>query len=244
MNSLNTNIEQPEWYQRSMEKEKLDQDESKRELDNMLDHIAEYEEFYYSLFAEHAGKTSYGFNEEERMEILTIAGQLRECLKEIVLENKIKILPNNHLDHLIGNSTMVFAGGKAKRYEAGKKIEIKDAALVKNQMMRLNNFIQEALKDKKLTEKELTSRVGYLEDFLQYLSCDLPNTERQLLLFKFFRELELGKMKQDDFWERAEELSEFIDVEKLREDITEDKMFGTYKLKALNKKNIEGETIH
>lgn len=246
MGSLNiNNIEQPKWYQKVIQKEKPAEDEKKRELNNILNHIAGYEEFYHSLFAEHSGKTTYGFNAKERNEILTIADQLRECLKKISSENKINIIPNSHLDHLIGNSTMIFAGGKSKRYEAGKTIEIKDAISVKNQMIRLNYFIQEALKDEKLMEKELCSPIGYIDNFLNYVKCDLPpDSQTQLQFFKFFRELELGKMKQDDFWKRAEELSEFIDIEKLREDITEDKTFGTYKLKPLNKTESANRTIH
>lgn len=228
------------------EEEKKRLEDNKKYLEAIEKHLSDYKDFYESFYAEQTRKAKdIGFNKSEKYDILIIVQQIQESLKEIVLENNIKINLKNHFDHILGNSTVVFAGGKARRYKEGKVIQFDDALRIKKQLENLNFFVEEAVKDKKLLEKELSSPIGYLDNFLSYMKCDLPSdSQTQLNLFKFFRSLELGKMKQDDFWKRAEELRGFIDIEKLKGDLTEDKVFNTFKLKDYNQTASAGETIH
>lgn len=216
----------------------LTEEEKERLEDNKIysaaieKHLGEYENFYKSIYAKQTRKVeSIGFDRSENYETLTIIEQIRESLNEIILENNIKLVTNNHFDHILGNSTVVFAGGKARRFEEGKVIQFDDALKVKRQLENLNFFVEEAAKDKKLLEKELCSPIGYLDNFLKYMICDLPSdSQKRLQLFKFFRELEQSKIKKDDFWPRAEKLNEFIDLERLKGDLTEDNVFNTFKL--------------
>lgn len=206
---------------------------------NIITHLNEYKEFYQSDYALQTRKErNIGFNKSEKFDILNIAAQIQEFLNEIVSDNNIDIPSNNHFDHLLGNSTVVLAGGKAIRYDKRKPILFDHALMAKRQLENLNFFIEEAVKDKKLLEKELSSPVGYMDNFLRYIKCDLPSdSQAQLQLFKFFRELERGAMQEDDFWPRAEKLSGFIDLEALKTDLTEDKVFKTYSLKNRNQKS-------
>ncbi len=176
-------------------------EENKKQLSKILESLKEYEDFYNSLFVKKTRKAPFGFNKYEQDEILNIAEQNKEVLTKVVSGGEIEITADNQFKHIIGNSAVVFGRAKARRYEESKddqrkSVFIEDAYRVRREMKNLNFYLKETAKDKNLLKKELTSDKGYLENFLDYLNCDLPvESQKRLLLFRFFRNMEDGKIK-------------------------------------------------
>lgn len=224
------NLEIPpakEVFPQAVEEEKEKREEERRVnnekiLDCLYKSLNEYFNFYYSRYASHLESSEErGFSKQEKNEITSVADQIQHLLEEINAENRIDMIMDNHFKHFLGNGIVNNAGGQAFRYEKNKPINPKAASAISREMSDLNYYLKEIANDKKLFEMELISFEGYADYFMPYLKGNLPPGSSQVALFRFFRDLELGRIKKDDYDKRAEQWSEYVNLEKLRGDLIE-----------------------
>lgn len=197
-------------------------EKNKKDLINpVLGHIGEVEKYFTSNLGNETRKLSQiGFSKPEQRMARVNMQKLRMKIEELAEKDKnLEVAMDNHLEHVSGNSITITAGRYAERYEERKVVSIEILKSIKKSISLLLFYFEELAEDENLIKKELSSQKGYLENFLEYLSCDLPpETPKQLQLFKFFRNLEKGKITQENFAEATEEVRQYFDVEKIEKD--------------------------
>jgi len=153
---------------------------------------------------------------------------VKKSLQDIEADQiELEIITANHLAHVLGNSITTFAGGLARRYEDGKyfstdthfvELPIEKIAMAKKEMALMAYYLDELSRDRELLIEEMESSIGALKNYLEFLSCDLPTqTVEQLKLFKFFIDLDKGRVGRDNFFEAIQGIENYLDVEKIRE---------------------------
>ncbi len=199
--------------------------EREKSIENIRKHIQDINDFFHGRYVTQTRKQEFGFHRPEQFEALKKIKELKDRLEELS-KNDVEIAEYSHLDHILGNSITTSAGGFAKRFEEGKYFSkdgeekpfpVKTFEMTKSGMEQMLYYIGELAKDGDLVNQEAQSRIGYLEKFVDYLSCDLPTqTTEQLELFRFFRELENGRINQENFDVSAEKVQKYLDAEKIQ----------------------------
>ncbi|MEA2088338.1 MAG: hypothetical protein U9O55_00650 [Patescibacteria group bacterium] len=212
--------------------EKIQLEETEKEfssdrcLEQAITYISDFKKFYESDFVKETSMEKYGFSKQEQEKILGLAEKLKSnILDEYENNEKLLVSGDSQFKHLAGNSTMVFAGGQARRYESGKTISEEFRKKIKNQIELLNYYIQELVENKELLQDELTLKNGHLQKFSKYFSSEVVSeSPKRILVFKFFRDLEKQGILKKNFSHRLEEIDEetkiknFLDIKKLEQE--------------------------
>ena len=185
-------------------------EDKKKKIDGwkkIFEHLDELKEFFLSDFVTQTRKTKKGFIRPEILESLNRIEDLKRKISAAQKEYGDDIHAND-LDHIIGNSIGVTAGGFAKRFQDGKEMKIENVEKINADVKKLNEYIQILLENEKVFDWELKCFVGYLENFLDYFNCDLPTqTPKRIKVIKFFSELEQKGMKWEEFHLRGDEVN-------------------------------------
>lgn len=230
LNSIETNPIQPPLVPNSeiiMEQEELKKEKRRENNDEILNaiynHLNQYFRFFHSKYSiKMEQDESFGFSADEKKEIIIIADQVEKMLNKIFAENKIDIINNNHFSHFVGNGATTVSNRWASRFEEKKNIPPEAVPIMKKELQDLNYYFQEAANDQGLLEEELTLLEGHLTFFIgKYLKNNLPDGSKQIALFRFFRDLELGRIEADDFSQKVKTWANCLDIEKLKGDLTE-----------------------
>lgn len=81
----------------------------------------------------------------------------------------------------------------------------------------LNYYINEVSQDPEMAKTELLSKKGMLENYLEYLKCDLPNqSPRRIELIRFFRDIEKGEVNENNLEEKTKNLQDLLDIEVIK----------------------------
>lgn len=195
-------------------------------LEGLIEHIGEYKNFYESKFVADSENEELGFPRREQEEMLAEIKKLQEnILDEYESEENLKIKREGQLNHIMDNSILVNAGGQAIRYEKGKTVSDKTRKTIRKEMELLNCYTRELNENPKLIAEELDHEDGHLHKFAEFFNGKInTKSPSRILLFKFFRDLEKGAIKKDDFSKRLEEIDEktgirnFLDLRKLEQE--------------------------
>ena len=201
---------------------------NEKSIENILGHLRDIEVFFDSDYVTQTRKQKFGFSRIEYVEDVRKVEALKKKLLNFS-ERETEIVPDNHMDHILGNSITTAAGGFARRFEGGKyfseegaekQFPVEQFKMAKEGMELMLYYIEELANDDELIVEEVGSRIGYLGHFLEYLSCDLPSqTTEQLKLFRFFRDLKMGRITQDNFLDSIEKKQKYLNMEKIQEEL-------------------------
>lgn len=194
-------------------------------LEGLIEHINEYKDFYKTKFVLDLENEEFGFSEEEQRKMTEEIQKLKEnILDEYENNNNLKVKREGQINHIMDNSILVNAGGQAIRYERGKPVSSKAKKTVKEEMEILNYYASELNENPELIAEELDHEDGHLHKFAEFFNGKInTKSPSRILLFKFFRDLEKGAIKKDDFSKRLEEIDEktgisnFLDLRKLEQ---------------------------
>jgi|GEM_PF-5926865 len=204
-------------------KEKNDNNTS---IENILKHLDDVNGFFLGDYVLMTRKQEFGFDKTEQFEALRRIKELKNRVGELS-EKEIEIARDNHLDHILGNSITVTAGAFARKFEEGKYFNegeenkpfpTETFEMIKEGMELMLYYVGELEKDENLVESEVGSRIGYLNNFVEYLLCDLPTQSvEQLKLFRFFRELKTGKISFEELNSLSENVRKYLNIDKISE---------------------------
>lgn len=207
-----------------------DKGNKKESIKTILKHIEGIENFFNSTYVLQTRKQKFGFSKPERRESLENIEELKNKIEE-VSKRDTKIIEYNHMMHIMGNSIPMLAEATAIKFEHGdffsnenenKPFPVDRFQKIKDEMELMLFYIKELKNNPDLIKEEIDSNVGYLQHFVEFLSCDLPiPTPEQLKLFKFFRQLKNGEINRENFFESITDIQNYLDIEKLREDFPE-----------------------
>lgn len=186
-----------------------------RHFNILEDRIKEYKDFYSTEYA-----TKVENVPAEKQEQYTIkAEEIEKILNQLRQNPKTEIAGQNHFSHIMGNLIPLLLN-TAERHKKGKNIPAEKIAKAKENLEILNYYLNEIYKDPELLSKELKSTHGFLTDYMDFFKCDIPSTGNNWInVFKFFRDMETGKISKENFFERAEEIYGIVDVEQLYDNL-------------------------
>lgn len=212
------------FFPEAVEDKEEKKNDREKYIGNILKHLSEVNDFFLGKYVLLTRKRDFGFSKPEQFETLRRIKGLKSRLEESYKED-IEIIRDNHLSHILGNSIIITAGNFAKKFEEGKYFSedgkekpfpVEIFEMVKEGMELMIYYIGELEKDGELVAEEMRSRIGHLEKFIEYLSCDLPSqTTEQLKLFQFFRELEKGNVNRENLDVSTEKVQKYLDAEKI-----------------------------
>ncbi|MCK9379154.1 MAG: hypothetical protein M0P97_03345 [Candidatus Moranbacteria bacterium] len=214
---MNENFAEKIILENAFEKEKIKETVSWEKLSKHLD---EYEDFYKGSYVVQTRKQELGFKKPEQFLVRRNIEILREKLKQKKGEN-FKISEYNQMNHILGNSIMVLSGAIARKFEEGREVKPQMVEKIKEDMTLLNDYVEILVENPEVVKDELESKVGYLGNFLDYFSCDLPTESPKIIkLVKFFNKLEKGMAKKEiamQVEEINQEQKNIINIEKIKE---------------------------
>ncbi len=198
-------FEQPLFESETNQKER----ESDSCLEQIMGYIKDWQKFWESRYWRLLKNNELGFSEEETQKALDNLKTLRENILDLYEKEKENIQSRNHLSHILGNSALMLSGSKAEKFmrkgkipseEIMKRIK-KDSEMVVYYLKELNN-------DPTLLKEEIFSEKGYWKD-KEKIFEELPTqSEKQLELFKLWRDWEKGKISSADFKNSIQEIEE------------------------------------
>jgi len=217
---MNENFAEKIILENAFEKEKIKETVSWEKLSKHLD---EYEDFYKGSYVVQTRKQELGFKKPEQFLVRRNIEILREKLKQKKGEN-FKISEYNQMNHILGNSIMVLSGAIARKFEEGREVKPQMVEKIKEDMTLLNDYVEILVENPEVVKDELESKVGYLGNFLDYFSCDLPTESPKIIkLVKFFNKLEKGMAKKEiamQVEEINQEQKNIINIEKIKEKLS------------------------
>ena len=191
---------------------KEDREGKERESDSCLDllmvNINNYIKFYDSKFVLDSQNDELGFPESEKNEMKEIIKKLKNKILDIYDEDReVYIEREGQISHILGNSILVTAGARAKRYAEGKNATEEARKMIRDEMSLLNYYTRELSGDENFLRQEIAFKKGYLRNFEKYFSGKIDSASpKRIILLKFFRDLERHGMREDKFLERLNDI--------------------------------------
>lgn len=201
----------------SSDSEKIEKAEQiKERYFNILeDRIKEYKDFYSTEYA--ARVENVPAQKQEQCAIQ--AEKIEKELNKFRQNPKTEIVEQNHFSHIMGNLIPLLLN-TAERHKKGKNIPEEKIAKARENLEILNYYLNEIYKDPELLSKEFKSAQGFLTDYMDFFKCDIPSTGNKWInVFKFFRDMETGKISKENFFERAENVCDIVDIEQLHNNL-------------------------